>query len=91
MHRKQLGRACARAFEFNDLGMLCLCEVGTNKLDKIYTRTSGTARFSRQARGQSVNIWLEQMIHECCKTSIELSGVRLGALRDRVRQKRLLC
>ena len=34
MHRKQLGRDCARAFEINDLGMLCLCEVGNNKLDE---------------------------------------------------------
>ena len=34
MHRKQLGRDCARAFEFNDLGMLCLCGVGMNKLDE---------------------------------------------------------
>ena len=32
MHRKQLRRDCAGAFEFNDLGMLRLCEVGTDKL-----------------------------------------------------------
>ena len=34
MHVKQLGRDCARAFEFNDLGMLGRCEVSTNKLDE---------------------------------------------------------
>ena len=33
MHCKQLGMDCARAFEFNDLGMLCVCQVGTNELD----------------------------------------------------------
>ena len=56
MHRKQLGRDCAGAFEFNDLGMRCLCEYG----------------------GQNVNRWLEQVIHECCKTSIDLQAYVLG-------------
>ena len=70
MHRKQLGRDCARAFEFNDLGMLCLCEVGTNKLDEnLHAHLGNSAGFQDKYGGQNVNRWLEQVIHECCKTS----------------------
>ena len=34
MHVKQLGRDCAGALQFHDLGMLCLCGVGTSRLDE---------------------------------------------------------
>ena len=79
MHRKQLGRDCARAFEFNDLGMLCLCEVGTNKLDEnLHAHLGNSAGFQDKHGGQSVNRWLEQVIHECCKTSIDLQAYVLG-------------
>ena len=79
MHRKQLGRDCARAFEFNDLGMLCLCEVGTNKLDEnLHAHLGNSAGFQDKYGGQSVNRWLEQVIHECCKTSIDLQAYVLG-------------
>ena len=54
MHRKQLGRDCARAFEFNDLGMLCLCEVGNNKLDEnLHAHLGSSAGFQDKYRGQS--------------------------------------
>ena len=75
MHRKQLGRDCARAFEFNDLGMLCLCEVGTNKLDEnLQAHLGNSAGFQNKYRGQNVNRWLEQVIHECCKTSFDFQA-----------------
>ena len=32
MYRNQLGKDCARALEIHDLGVIRLCEVGTNKL-----------------------------------------------------------
>ena len=79
MHRKQLGRDCARAFEFNDLGMLCLCEVGNNKLDEnLHAHLGNSAGFQDKYRGQDVNRWLEQVIQECCKTSIDLQAYVLG-------------
>ena len=79
MHRQQLGRDCARAFEFNDLGMLCLCEVGSNKLDEnLHAHLGNNAGFQDKYRGQDVNIWLEQVIQECCKTSIDLQAYVMG-------------
>ena len=79
MHRKQLGRDCARAFEFNDLGVLCLCEVGNNKLDEnLDAHLGNSAGFQDKYRGQDVNRWLEQVIKECCKTSIDLQAYVLG-------------
>ena len=79
MHRKQLGRDCARAFEFNDLGMLCLCEVGNNKLDEhLHAHLGNSAGFQDKYRGQDVNRWLEQVIQECCKTSIDPQAYVLG-------------
>ena len=79
MHRKQLGRDCAEAFEFNDLGMRCLCEVGTNQLDEnLHAHLGNSAGFQDKYGGQNVNRWLEQVIHECCKTSIDLQAYVLG-------------
>ena len=79
LHRNQLGRDCARAFEFNDLGMLCLCEVGTNKLDEnLHAHLGNSAGFQDKYGGQNVNSWLEQVIQECCKTSIDLEAYVLG-------------
>ena len=79
MHRKQLGRDCARAFEFHDIGMLCLCEVGTNKLDEnLHAHLGNSAGFQDKYGRQNVNRWLEQVIHECCKTSIDLQAYVLG-------------
>ena len=79
MHRKQLGRDCARAFESNDLGMLCLCEVGNNKLDEnLHAHLGNSAGFQDKYPFQDVNRWLEQVIQECCKTSIDLQAYILG-------------
>ena len=79
MHRKQLGRDCAEAFEFNDLGMRCLCEVSTNQLDEnLHAHLGNSAGFQDKYGGQNVNRWLEQVIHECCKTSIDLQAYVLG-------------
>ena len=79
MHRKQLGKDCAGAFEFNDLAMLCLCGVGTNKLDEnLDAHLGNSAGFQDKYGGQNVNRWLEQVIHECCKTSIDLQAYVLG-------------
>ena len=79
MHRKQLGRDCARAFESYDLGMLCLCEVGSNKLDKNPDAHLGnSAGFEKNYPLQDVNIWLEHAIQEWCETSIDLQANVLG-------------
>ena len=79
MHRKQLGRDCAQAFEFNDLCMLCLCEVGNNKLgENLHAHLGNNAGFQDKYRGQDVNRWLEQVIQECCKTSIDLQAYAMG-------------
>ena len=68
MHRKQL-----------DLGMLCLCEVGNNKLDEnLHAHLGNSAGFQDKYRGQDVNRWLEQVIQECCKTSIDLQAYVMG-------------
>ena len=75
MHRKQLGRDCARAFELNDLDMLCLCEVGTNTLDEnVHAHLGNSAGFQDNYGEQNVDRWLEQVIQECCKTSIDLQA-----------------
>ena len=79
MHCKQLGMDCARAFESNDLAVLCLCGVGTNKLDEnLDAHLGNSAGFQDKYRGQNVNRWLEQVIHECWKTSIDLQAYVLG-------------
>ena len=60
MHHKQLGRDCARAFEFNDLGMLGRCEVSTNKLDEnVHAHLGNSAGFQDKYGGHNVNRWLE--------------------------------
>ena len=75
----QPGRDCAGAFEFNDINMLCLCEVGTNKLDEnLHAHLGNSAGFQDKYGGQNVNRWLDQVIHECCKTSIDLQAYVLG-------------
>ena len=54
MHRKQLWRDCAWAFEFNDLGMLRLCEVGTDKLDEnIHGHFDASEGFQDNHGGQA--------------------------------------
>ena len=79
MHRMQLGRECARALELNDLGMLCLCEVGTNKLDEnLDAHLGNSAGFRDKYPLQDVNRWLERVIEECCTTSIDLEAYVLG-------------
>ena len=78
-HRKQLGRDCAQAFEFHDLGMLCLCGVGTNKLDEnLDAHLGNSAGFLAKYGGQNVNTWLEQVIQECCRSFIDLQAYVLG-------------
>ena len=79
MHRMQLGTECARALELNDLGMLCLCEVGTNKLDEnLDAHLGNSAGFRDKYPLQDVNRWLERVIEECCTTSIDLEAYVLG-------------
>ena len=43
--------------------MLCLCEVGNS------------AGFQDKYGGESVNRWMEQVIHECCKTSFDFQAL----------------
>ncbi len=79
MHREQLGRDCAQAFKFNNIGMLCLCEVGNNKLDEnVHAHLGNSAGFQDRYQGQDVNVWLEQVIQECCNTSIDVQAYVLG-------------
>ena len=74
-----LGRDCAWAFEFNDLGMLCLCEVSTNKLDEnVHAHLGNSVGFQDKYGEQDVNSWLKQVIQECCKTSMNLEAYVLG-------------
>ena len=71
----QPGRDCAGAFEFNDISMLCLGEVGSNKLDEnLHAHLGNSAGCQDKCWGQDVNIWLDQVIHECCNTSIDLQA-----------------
>ena len=69
--RTQLGQDCAKAFQENDLAVLCLCDLGPNNLDKnLGANLSNTEAFQNKYTDQNVNKWLEQTIHfECCKTS----------------------
>ena len=70
MYREQLGKDCARAFQLNDLGMLCLCQVGDNKLDKnLDAHLGNSAGFQDKYRGQDVNRWLEQTIQKYDKST----------------------
>ena len=79
MHVKQLGEDCAGAFEVHDLGMLCLCGVGTNKLDEnLDAHLGNSAGFLAKYGVQNVNTWVEQVIQECCKTSMNLEAYVLG-------------
>ena len=79
MHRRQLGRDCAQAFEFHDLAMLCLCGVGTNRLDEnLDAHLGNSAGFQDKYGEQDVNSWLKQVIQECCKTSMNLEAHVLG-------------
>ena len=78
-HREQLGRDCARAFESNDLAMLCLCQVGNNKLDEnVDAHLGNSPGFQDKYPEQNVNIWLEQVIQEFCTTSTDLQACVLG-------------
>ena len=79
MHRERLGRDCARAFESCDLGVLCLCEFGNNKLDEnLDAHLGDSPGFKDKYPGQNVNIWLEQVIQEFCTTSTDLQACVLG-------------
>ena len=59
MHRRQLGKDCARAFEVHDLGVLRLCEVGTSKLDQNeHANLGNSAGFQKRYGEQNVeNGW----------------------------------
>ena len=79
MHVKQLGRDCAGALLFHDPGMLCLCGVGTNRLDEnLDAHLGNSAGFLAKYGGQNVNTWLEQVIQECCRSFIDLQAYVLG-------------
>ena len=79
INRKQLGEAIAMAFDRNDLGILCLCQVGTNRLDEDLDRNLGnSAGFERRYSGEDVNEWLKTAIQERCKTSVDLQVYVLG-------------
>ena len=79
MHVEQLGRDCVEAMKLNDLGMLCLCGVGTNRLDKSLDAHLGNSTGFRDKYGeQDVSRWLKQVIQECCKTSMNLEAYVLG-------------
>ena len=74
-HVEQLGRDCVEAMKLNDLGMLCLCGVGTNRLDKSLDAHLGNSAGFRDKYGeQDVSRWLEQVIQECCKTCCGRAG-----------------
>ena len=58
-----------------DLGMLCLCGVGTNRLDEnLDAHLGNSAGFLAKYGGQNVNTWLEQVIQECCRSFIDLQA-----------------
>ena len=79
MHVEQLGRDCVEAMKLNDLGMLCLCGVGSNRLDKSLDAHLGNSTGFRDKYGeQDVSRWLKQVIQECCKTSMNLEAHVLG-------------
>ena len=78
-HVEQLGRDCVEAMKLNDLGMLCLCGVGTNRLDKSLDAHLGNSTGFRDKYGQQdVSRWLKDIIQECCKTSMNLEAHVLG-------------
>ena len=59
--------------------MLCLCEVGTNKLDEdLHANLGNSVGFQDKYGGHNVNEWLEQVIHKCCETSIDFQACVLG-------------
>ena len=59
--------------------MLCLCEVGTNKLDEdLHANLGNSVGFQDKYGGQNVKEWLEQAIHKCCETSIDFQACVLG-------------
>ena len=79
MHRKQLGRDCALAFESNDLGVLCLVEFGNNKLDEnLDAHLGNNTGFRDKYKGQNVNRWLEEAIQKFCTTCTDLEACVLG-------------
>ena len=79
VHVKQLGGDCAGALQFHDLDMLCLCGVGTNRLDEnLDAHLGNSAGFLAKYGGQNVNTWLEQVIQECCRSFIDLQAYVLG-------------
>ena len=78
MHRERLGKECAQAFDLNRLGMLCLCEVGDNRLDEKQDAHHGNSTgFQDKYPGQDVNTWLEEAIRKF-KTDIALQAYVLG-------------
>ena len=78
-HVEQLGRDCVEAMKLNHLGMLCLCGVGTNRLDKSLDAHLGNSTGFRDKYGQQdVSRWLKEIIQECCKTSMNLEAHVLG-------------
>ena len=77
-HRKKLGKDCAQAFELHDMGMLCLCAVGDNELDKdLDAHLGNSAGFREKYTGQDVNTWLEESIQEF-EPSIDFQAYVLG-------------
>jgi len=78
-HVEQLGRDCVEAMKLNHLGMLCLCGVGSNRLDKSLDAHLGNSTGFRDKYGQQdVSRWLKEIIQECCKTSMNLEAHVLG-------------
>ena len=78
MYRERLGKEGAQAFDLHRLGMLCLCEVGNNRLDENPDAHLGNSTgFQDKYPGQNVNIWLEEAIRKF-KTDIALQTYVLG-------------
>ena len=78
--RSQLGKDCAKAFEQNDLAVLCLCDLGPNNLDKnLGANLSSTEAFENTYTDQDVNKWLQHAIRprRCRRESIGAKRRRL--------------
>ena len=74
IHRKQLGKDCAKGFESHDLAVLCLCGFGPNKLNENEAAHLGnSANF-----GPAAATWLQQLISEFCETPKDLQACVLG-------------
>ena len=68
---RALGQECAKAIEECCLGVLCLCEFGTNRMDEQPLANIGHSEgFKNLAPGKRVEVWLKEVIEkESCKTS----------------------